>query len=126
MAREVSKREGGPAPERGGGWFRCYVLGFGLGSAATLYGVLALLMGRTFLPGYHAAALLVKGGSALALALAYLTGGVYLLLRLFVERKAPAFTARSQVHLAQNALLGVFIAALAYTLWRVGSLASAV
>lgn len=126
MAREGDRCESGPAPQGRGGWFCCYVLGLGLGSASALYGVLALLMGRTFLPGYHADALLVKGGSALALALAYLTGGVYLLLRLFVERKAPAFTARKQVYLAQNVLLGIFIAALAYTLWRVGSLASAV
>jgi hypothetical protein len=114
--------QGGQHRRPQAGWFRRYVIGLGLGSAIAAYGAAALLTGRTFLPGYQVHSLLVHGRTGAALAAGYVSGGLYLVLRLFVE---PRMTSRDRLRplgMAQNGLLVVFIAALVYVLLHVTAL----
>ena len=102
-------------------WLKTYVVGLGLGTAAAVYGVVALVMGRTFLPGLKGGAHTVADRGGLALAGGYLLGGVYLLLRYHVEKRVGSAGARSPLYWLQNLLLIGFIAALIYVLMHVGT-----
>jgi len=98
-----------------------YVLGLGIGSVAAFYGVVALAMGETFLPGLKAQGHMVTGRSSTAMALAYVLGGVYLVLRLFVEPRLGSEGARGRLYATQLPLLVGFIIALIYVLMHVGA-----
>jgi len=106
-------------PEAGGGlrtWLRRYVLGFGLGAASALYGVFALMAGRAYLPSLRRGNSVVKGHHALAVAAAYLCGGLYLLLRFFLHERCRTRWARAQVYALEVLLLVLLIAALLFVL----------
>ena len=115
----MGKGSGQDRPSRPA-WPGRYVLGLGVGTAASLYGIIALAMGRTFLPGRHAHEVLVGGRSGFALALAYLLGGVYLLVRHFLEGAVRSGKTRARLRALENALLVGFIGALVYVLLHVG------
>lgn len=97
------------------------MLGLGVGAAASVYGVVALLMGRTFLPGLAGGNHTVRNRSGQALAAAYLLGGLYLVLRLYLERRMGRPKRRSWLYWVQSAILAGFIGALVYVLLNVGS-----
>ena len=101
-------------------WVKTYVLGWAVGVPATLYGIVALAMGRTFLPGRHAHELLVRGRSGLALAAAYTLGGAYLLVRCLLEGRVRSEKARTRLYALENGILLGFLAALIYVLLHVG------
>ena len=107
----------------GKGWVREYVLGLGVGTAAALYGIVAMVMGRTFLPSLHGTSHMVKNLSGLALAAAYLLGGLYLLLRLFLEKRMAPDLARRRLYVLENVILVGLIGALVYVLLHVGEVA---
>ncbi len=96
-----------------------YILGWTLGVAATVYGLIAMLTGRAFIPGLHGGDLTLGGRGGTALALAYMSGGVFLLLRLVLEKKTKSRSAQTALYMAQNMLLLVFIASLVYILVRI-------
>ena len=100
---------------------RQYVLGLGVGTLAAVYGVVALLMGSTFLPGLRAQGHLITGRSGAALGAAYLLGGVYLLLRMFVEPRVRSDSSRGHLYVVQIPVLAGFIVALVYVLMHVGA-----
>jgi len=100
---------------------REYVLGLGVGVLAALYGMVAMVMGRTFLPGYNAQGHMIAGASGTALAAAYLLGGIYLVLRLFVEPRTGSDGPRTRLYILQMPLLLGFIVALIYVLIHVGA-----
>ena len=99
------------------------MLGRVIGPVAAFYGVVALLMGKTFLPGYQVHALLIGGRPGTALAAGYLAGGIYLVLRFHVERRPMSESTGRHVYTAETLLLTVFIASLVYALLHVGALA---
>jgi hypothetical protein len=101
--------------------WRQYVLGLGVGGAAALYGLVALLMGRTFLPGLTAPGHMATGRSGLAMALAYLLGGLYLLVRLFLEARARTNETRARLYALEIPILAGFIAATVYVLMHMGA-----
>jgi hypothetical protein len=113
---EHSKQESPPGRE----WFWEYVVGLGLGGVAAFYGLVALAMGRTFLPGLHGNGHTVGGTSGRALAGSYLIGGLYLIIRLYLERRMEPGPSKSLLYLAQCLLLAGFIASLIYVLLHVG------
>lgn len=123
MADEHNRQQAARGRDGLGGRLRTYVLGLGIGPAAALYGVLALLTRRTFLPGYQVQSLLVRGRPGMSLAIGYVSGGLYLFLRFYAERRVTAGRTAGQTYMAQNVLLVVFIAALVYALLHVGALA---
>ena len=98
-----------------------YVIGLGLGSIAAIYGLVALAVGRTFLPGLQGNGHTVAGASGRALAAGYLLGGLYLLLRLFVEPRAGKDRPHALLYVLENLVLVGFIAALIYVLMHVGA-----
>ena len=102
-------------------WFKRYVVGLGAGTVAALYGIVAMLMGRTFLPGLTGTSHTVKNRSGLALAVGYLLGGLYLLLRLYLEKRMDPATRRSRLYWTENVLLAGLTAALIYVLLNVGA-----
>jgi hypothetical protein len=109
----------GPRPSR----FKEYVLGLVVGPLCAIYGLVALWMQQTFLPGLKGDGHTISGTRGAALATAYLTGGLYLLARLFIHHRCRSESARAQLYLAENVLLVLLIAALAYVLWHVGNVA---
>ena len=116
MDRDRS-RQSCPRPSR-----RDYALGLGLGPILAIYGLVAMLMGRAFLPGSHSRGLMITGDNAFALAAAYLCGGLYLTVRFYLDRKFDSPEAHSLIYILEIALIGAFIASLIYVLWHVGAL----
>lgn len=102
-------------------WLKRYVLGLGIGTTAAAYGVVALLMRKTFLPGLAGNNHMVRNRSGQALAAAYLVGGLYLLLRLFLAKRMGPARARSWLYWLESAMLAGFIGALVYVLLNVGT-----
>jgi len=102
-------------------WFKRYVVGLVIGPAAALYGVVALLMGKTFLPGVPGSQHALTGPSGRALAAGYLLGGSYLLVRFSIEKARPLPSGRPPLYALQNILLVGFIACLVYVLLHVGA-----
>jgi len=105
---------------RRSGWLKRYVLGLAVGPAAALYGVAALLVGRTFLPGLHGDSHTVAGASGRALAGGYLLGGAYLFVRFYLEKRLAA-KRHAGFYALENLLLAGFVAALVYVLLHVGA-----
>lgn len=103
------------------GRFKRYVLGLGIGSAAAIYGLVALLMGKCFLPGLSGNNHMVVGRSGYALATAYLLGGTYLLVRLYLEKRLRQPGKRPPFYALENLLLAGFIVSLIYVLLHVGT-----
>jgi hypothetical protein len=104
-----------------GDW-KTWLLGYGLGPVAALYGVIAALMGKAFLPGYyHAQGLMLEGKSGLVLACTYFLGGVYLIARYALEGRVKSLPAQNALYGLQNLLLVGFIASLIYVLVNVGT-----
>jgi hypothetical protein len=54
------------------------------------------------------------------LAAGYLIGGIFLVIRLFLEKKAHSTGARANVYLLENVLLVGFIASMVYLLLSMG------
>jgi Mg/Co/Ni transporter MgtE len=102
-------------------WVKEYVVGLGLGAALAVYGLIAFWTKHTFLPGLKGGNLTVSGLHGAGLAAAYVSGGLYLVCRLFVQRRCRSAAAQGQVYLIENVLLVVLIASLAYVLWQVGT-----
>ncbi len=101
-------------------WIKCYIVGLGVGTIGVLYGTVALLMGKTLLPGHRGDGLMVAGRSGFALALTYLLGGLYLLMRCYLEGRAQPTRGRPQLYVLENGVLLGFIGALIYVLLHVG------
>ncbi|MFW6457456.1 MAG: hypothetical protein ACOC0A_04100 [Planctomycetota bacterium] len=101
-------------------WTKEYGIGIGLGGLLTIYGAVALLTGQAFLPSLQGDGLTVGGKSGLALAGAYLFGGVYLFLRLHLEGAVESQLHRSIVYALQCLLLAALIILLVYVLLHVG------
>jgi FtsH-binding integral membrane protein len=99
-------------------WLKQNVLGLGLGTAAFMYGLIALAMGRAFVPGFSLRDSLLTGDAALAMALAFISGGAYLFLRFFLERRLRKPSTRAQVYMVQVALLVGFIGSLLFVLFK--------
>jgi len=114
-------REAPREKEAGVAWFKRYVLGLAIGSAAALYGAVALLLGKTFLPGLPGSQHAVTGPSGYALAGGYLLGGSYLLVRFCLERALSWRGARPPLYALQNILIAGFVACLIYVLLHVGA-----
>jgi hypothetical protein len=102
-------------------WFTERVIGLGLGSAITLYGLFALWTRRTFLPGIKGGSPTVTGAHGAALAAAYFAGGMFLIFRFYIHERCRSARRRGQVYLIENALLVMLIVALIYVLWQVGT-----
>jgi hypothetical protein len=102
-------------------WIKEYVVGFGLAAALALYGVYALIVGWSYLPGVRGGAAAVSGMHGRGVALAYLVGGLFLFFRHFLEKRCRRQFYRDQVHFVENLLLIVLIAALVYVLLNVGT-----
>ena len=115
MTRAQTKEERRP------GWFLRYVLGLGVGGACVLYGSVAFIMGRTFLPGLRLADLIVTNGSGRILAGAYLLGGLFLLLRFYARHGKQPVERRPWLYWLQNLTLAGFVGALGYVLFNVGA-----
>ncbi len=96
-----------------------YILGWTLGAAAAAYGLIAMLTGRAFIPGLHGGDLTLGGRGGTSLALAYMSGGVFLLIRFVLEKRAKNRPGQTALYMAENMLLLVFIAALVYMLVRI-------
>ncbi len=109
--------------ERGprGNWFRQYVIGLGLGLVSAVYGVIAMLTRNSFLPGLKGGSHTVTGSHAVAVALVYLAGGLFLAFRFFLDPRCRARHTRAEVYLAENLLLMLLIAAAVYVLLSVGT-----
>jgi hypothetical protein len=116
MAKTDHTRDGG-RPDR----FKEYGLGLGLGGACALYGLVALWLGHTYLPGLKGGNHTVAGKDGAVLAAAFIAGGLYLIARLFVHRRCHSEGRRAQVYLVEVVLLGGLIASLVYVLWQVGT-----
>jgi hypothetical protein len=99
-------------------WLKQYVVGLGLGGLSALYGVVALLTGRTYMPGFTARDAVLRGAPADAMALAFLCGGGYLFLRFFLERRLHKSASRAQIYMVQVALLMAFIGSLLFVLFK--------
>lgn len=102
-------------------WGKEYVVGLGLGTAAVLYGVAGIIMRRIYMPGFTAQDARLTGPSATAMAAAFIAGGLYLLLRLYGEKRLHTQSAKAQVYMAEVALLVAFIGGLLYVLFKVGT-----
>ncbi len=101
-------------------WWKRYGLGAGAGTVLALYGLVALLIGQTFLPGLEGEGWTIGGKSGQALAGAYLGGGVYLALRLYVDKRVESKSARTFLYACQCLLLVGLIGLLVYVLLHVG------
>ncbi len=101
--------------------FRHYVAGLGLGIAIAGYGLLALVTRPAFLPGLIGGNSTVSGPRGTGLAFAYISGGLYLVLRLFAQPRVKSEVATGLLHHMQSAVLMVLIASLLYVLWQVGA-----
>lgn len=101
-------------------WIREYGLGLGLGGVLMLYGLIALAVGRTFLPGLHGNDHTIGGASGQALAGSYLIGGAYLFIRLFLEDRTGSEAARALLYALECLLLVGLIGSLIYVLLHVG------
>lgn len=97
-------------------FFKRYILGWLLGPLSAVYGVLAMITGRVFLPGLHGDGFMLCGAGAPVLASAYISGGLFLFLRLALEREERSGPYRSLIYAAENVLLLAFICALVYVL----------
>ena len=102
-------------------WFRRNVLGLGLGALAACYGIIALVVGKTYLPGLAGTDHTLSDQTGTALAGGYLAGGLFLLLRLYVEQRVRSEEGWKNLYLAQNVLLIALVACLIYVLMHVGS-----
>ncbi len=102
-------------------WVIQYVVGLMIGVPAALYGMYALMSGRTYLPGLRGGTATVHGSHGVGAALLYLAGGIFLVCRFFLHRRFRSHSARSQVYLLENLLLMVFIGAAFYVLLNVGT-----
>jgi len=103
------------------GWVRQYIIGLGVGGVSCVYGLIALWTRHTFLPGLKGGNATVSGAHGAGLAIAYTTGGLYLLCRFFLHRRFRSAALRAQLYLIENVLLLVLIASLGYVLWQVGT-----
>jgi len=101
-------------------WLKEYCIGVVAGTLCAAYGVIALFIGRTFLPGLKGNSHTLKDRSGAALASAYLVGGLYLVLRFYVEKRWHAPASRANLYLLENVLLIGFVAALVYVLFHMG------
>jgi len=111
----------GPKTEPKRTSFREYVVGLGLGGASTLYGLVALWTQHSFLPGLKGGSPMLTGLHSAAIASVYISGGLYLILRFYVHERLRKPAGRRRAYLAENFLLVMLIAALAYVLWQVGT-----
>jgi len=102
-------------------WIKQHVIGLGLGVIFSVYGVIAVLTDRAFLPALQGEEHILTNTNGFALGGAYLAGGVFLLLRFYMEKKVHAQPSRANLYLVQNLVLIVLIAALAYVLLHVGT-----
>ena len=96
-----------------------YILGWTIGTAAGIYGLLALAIGRTFLPGLHGDRMTMGGRTGRVLALAYLSGGLFLLLRHVLEKRLKGEKRQLAAYWAENLCLALFIFAVIYVLLTV-------
>ncbi len=115
-----------PQPEQPGGpqrthWIKEYVVGIGLAAVLALYGLYALIVGWTYLPGVRGGTATVGGMHGRGVAVAYLVGGLFLFFRHFLEKRCHRQFHRDQVHFMENVLLIVLTAALVYVLLNVGT-----
>jgi len=117
----MMKKRADPRADPGASRLRQYVIGLGLGTACAVYGLVALWMQRTFLPGLKGGNATVSGAHGAGLAIAYTVGGLYLVCRFFLHRRCRSEARRAQLYLVENVLLIVLIAALGYVLWQVGT-----
>lgn len=97
-----------------------YVFGTGVGSVLLTYGAIALVRDKTFLPGQAGGDHFIQGRSGIMLALAYACGGLFLLVRLVLEKFWRGAAARERICVVENALLIVLIGSLIYVLVNVG------
>lgn len=102
-------------------WFREYAVGLGLGGACAAYGLFALWTQHSFLPGLKGGSPMLSGLHSAAVAGVYIFGGLYLILRFYVHERLRKPAGRRRAYLAENFLLMMLIAALAYVLWQVGT-----
>jgi len=116
MSRIRGQRDG-----RRLGWLKEYVLGLGAGTLCMAHGLYGVVTRSAFLPGLKEGRFLLQGTSGLDLAVGYLTGGLYLLVRFFVHPRCRTESRRSQVYMVECGLLVGFMAALVYVLLKVGS-----
>jgi len=98
-----------------------YGLGLGVGGVSAVYGVYALMSQHAWLPGLRGGNSAVTGAHGVAVAVAYLAGGLYLLCRHFLDPRAKTDLGRGEAYLAETALLVVLIGCLVYVLLRVGT-----
>ena len=96
-----------------------YIMGWALGLAASLYGIFAIITGQAFLPGLNREQWALGGRGGRALALAYLCGGVFLLIRMVLEKKSVWKRHQALFYTLENALLIVVVGAVIYILVRV-------
>jgi len=102
-------------------WTKQYVIGLGVGIICTVYGLIALVVGKTFLPSLNRNNHMLRNRAGVALAVAYLTGGLFLIARLHLEKKTHIPRARANLYLLENALLIGFIGTLVYVLFHMGA-----
>jgi len=102
-------------------WFKHYVLGLALGSGCAIYGAIGLMMRHAWIPGLRGGNSSVTGAHGMAVAAAYLAGGLFLLCRHWLHPRSRTAAGRGQLCLAENALLLVLIGSLIYVLLRVGT-----
>jgi len=102
-------------------WIKQNVIGLGFGLIFSLYGVVAILTDKAFLPALQGEEHILTNTNGFALGGAYLTGGIFLLLRFYLEKKVHAQPSRANLYLVQNLVLIALIAALAYVLLHVGT-----
>ena len=102
-------------------WTKQYVIGLGAGVVCAAYGLIALIVGKTFLPGLSGDDHMLHNRTGAALAAAYLVGGLFLILRLHLERKAQAPRTRENLYLLENVLLVGFIGTVVYVLFHMGT-----
>lgn len=102
-------------------WLKEYGLGLGLGPACIVYGLVALWLRHTFLPGLKGGNHTVTGIGGAVLAGAFLAGGLYLVSRFFLHLRCRSAARRAQLYAVEVVLLGALIASLVYVLWRVGT-----
>ena len=119
----TSEKEHEGQEKQTGRWHDVKKYGFGLalGWAATLYGVIALLVGKTYLPGLAGNDHTLSDQTGTALAGGYLAGGLFLILRLYVEDRVNTENGWKNIYFVENALLLALIGCLAYVLLHVGS-----
>ncbi len=115
------KRGAEPKPTPKRTWFKEYFIGLGVGGASALYGLFALWTQHSFLPGLKGGSPMLTGWHTAAIAGIYISGGLYLLLRFYVHVRLRKPAGRRRAYLAENFLLIVLIASLAYVLWQVGT-----